>query len=54
MTFIQLTTRLKIFLSGWLLALDMKEGLVEGATVCVKSEVTLTYIKDLYGFQHHV
>ena len=40
-TFTQLITRLKNFLRGWLLVLDLKEGLVECATVCVKSEVIL-------------
>ena len=40
-TFTQLTTRLKNFLRGWLLILGLKEGLVECATVCVKSEVIL-------------
>ena len=30
----------------WLLILDLKEGLVEWATVCVKSEVILFY-KDI-------
>ena len=42
MTFTQLTTRLKNFLRGWLLVLSLKEGLVECATVYVKSEVMLT------------
>ena len=41
-TFTQLTARLKNFLRGWLLVLGLKEGLVECATVCVKSEVILT------------
>ena len=40
-TFTQLTTRLKNFLRGWLLIFGLKEGLVECATVCVKSEVIL-------------
>ena len=43
-TFTQLTARLKNFLSGWLLILGLKEGLVECATVCVKSEVILTTV----------
>ena len=43
-TFTQLTARLKNFLRGWLLVLDLKEGLVEYATVCVKSEVILLTI----------
>ena len=38
-TFTQLTARLKNFLRGWLSALGIKEGLVECATMCVKSEV---------------
>jgi hypothetical protein len=41
MTFTQMTVRLKNFLMGWLLILGLKEGLVECATVCVKSEVIL-------------
>ena len=41
MKFTQLTERLTNFLRGWLLALGIKEGLVECATVCVKSEVIL-------------
>ena len=43
-TFTQLTARLKNFLRGWLLVLRLKEGLVECATVCVKSEVILIMI----------
>ena len=39
--FTQLTERLKNFLRGWLLVLGIKECLVECATLCVKSEVTL-------------
>ena len=42
-TFTQLTARLKNFLRGWLLALDIKEGLVKSATVFIKSEVMLTW-----------
>ena len=42
MTFAQLSARLKNFLRGWLLVLGLKEGLVECATVCVKSVVILT------------
>ena len=42
MTFTQLTTRLKNFLSGWLLFLGLKECLVECATVFVKSVVILS------------
>ena len=37
---ISLTTRLKNFLRGWLLVLGLKEGLVECATVCVRSNFT--------------
>ena len=43
-TFVQLSARLKNFLRGWLLVLDLKEGLVECATGCVKSVVMLTNI----------
>ena len=43
-TFVQLSARLKNFLRGWLLVLVLKEGLVECATVYVKSVVILTYI----------
>ena len=39
-TFTQLTARLKFFM----LVLDIKEGLVEYATVVVKKEVILTYV----------
>ena len=42
-TFFQLSTRLKNFFRGWLLVLGLKEGLVECATVCVKSVVILEY-----------
>ena len=41
----QLTAGLKNFLSRWLLVLDLKEGLIECATVCVKSEVILMNIQ---------
>ena len=41
-TFTQLTATLKNFLRGWLLVLNLKEGLVECATVCVKNEVILS------------
>ena len=40
-TFTQVTSRLKNFLMGWLLVLGLKEGLVECATLCIKSEVML-------------
>ena len=43
MTFTQLTAWLKTFLMDWLLVLSLKEGLVECATVCVKSEVILIF-----------
>ena len=39
--FAQVNSRLMEFLMGWLLVLGQKECLVECATVCVKSEVTL-------------
>ena len=44
-TFVQLSARLKNFLGGWLLVLGIKEGLVECATVCVKSVVILNSMK---------
>ena len=47
MTFVQLSARLKNFSRGWLLVLSIKEGLVECATVCVKSVVILTCTRDL-------
>ena len=47
MTFTQLKARLKSFLNGWLLVLGLKEGLVECATSCIKSEVMLLNI--LFG-----
>ena len=45
-TFTQLTARLKNFLKGWLLVLGLKEGLVECATLCIKSEVILVCIEQ--------
>ena len=45
--FTQVTARFKNFLVGWLLVLSLKEGLVECATVCVKSEVILMYIPQI-------
>ena len=39
-----LTARLKNFLMDWLLVLGLKEGLVECAIVCVKSEVILSWL----------
>ena len=50
MIFTQLTARLKNFLRGWLLVVGLNECLVECATVCVKSEVILTY--NLYVILH--
>ena len=44
-TFAQLSARLKNFLGGWLLILGIKEGLVECATVCVKSVVILVFTR---------
>ena len=44
MTFAQLSARLKNFLRGWLLVLGLKEGLVECATVCIKSVVILVSV----------
>ena len=46
MTFTQLTALLKNFIRDWLLVLDLNEGLVEYATVCIKSEVILTIIDE--------
>ena len=43
-TFTQVTARLKHFIVGWLLVLGLKEGLVECATVCVKSWVILLHL----------
>ena len=47
-TFAQLSARLKNFLGGWLLVLGIKEGLVEYATVCVKSVVILKYNYSIF------
>ena len=47
----QLSKRLKNFLGSWLLVLGIKEGLVECATVCVKSVVILK--KTYLTLQHH-
>ena len=49
-TFVQLSARLKNFLWGWLLVLGIKEGLVECATVCVKSVVILGFLWCSMGF----
>ena len=46
-TFTQLTARLKNFLRVWLLVLGLKEGLVECATVCIKSKVILLNMRAL-------
>ena len=46
-TFAQLSPRLKNFLRGWLLVLVIKEGLIECATVCVKSVVILCLLSTL-------
>ena len=43
MTFTQLNKRLKNFLRGWLLVFGLEEGLVECATLCVKSWVILSF-----------
>ena len=43
-----MSERLKNFLRGWLLVLDIKEGLVECATVCVKSVVILEFMCDVW------
>ena len=48
MTFTQLTARLKKFLRGWLLVLGPNEGLVNCATVCIKSEVILLYMPSTF------
>ena len=48
-TITQQTARLKNFLRGWLLVLRLKEGLVECATVCVKSEVILMILAIMRG-----
>ena len=47
-----MTARLKNFLVGWLLVLGLKEGLVECATVCVKSEVILLHRRTLEKIPH--
>ena len=40
------------FLNGWLLVLGLKECLVECATLCVKSEVILTFVvHQVFHFQ---
>ena len=46
-TFTQVTAILKNFLVGWGLVLGLKEGLVECATVCVKSWVILKKVAEL-------
>ena len=49
-TFAQVNSRLMEFLMEWLLALGLKEFLVECATVCVKSEVQLYNIYQCKAF----
>ena len=51
MTYTQVTARLENFVAGWLLVLGLKEGQVECATVCVKSEVIL-YNYDVCCFKN--
>ena len=54
MAFAQLTARLKNFLRDWLLVLGLKEGLVECATVCVKSVVILAKPNNVpFNHQNH-
>jgi len=52
-TFTQLNTRLKNFLRGWLLVLGLQEGLVECATLCVKSWVILKSLSEALLFAEH-
>ena len=54
-TFTQQTARLKHFLMSWLLFLGVKEGLIERATGCVKSEVILacTAAEKIHENQDH-
>ena len=47
-----MSARLTNFLGGWLLVLGIKEGLVECATVCVKSVVILS-IHDMLIFKQN-
>ena len=49
-TFTQLTARPKNFLMDWLLVLGLEEGLVECATLCLKSWVILTILYIYYKF----
>jgi hypothetical protein len=49
MIFVQVTSRLKEFLIGWLLVLGLKECLVECATVCFKSVVILNDFLNIKG-----
>ena len=51
-TFTQLTTRLKNFLMDWLLVLGLEEGLVECATLCIKSWVILRIHEWVWGNCH--
>ena len=48
-TFTKLNVRLKKYLRDWLLVLDLKECLVECATLCVKSEVILKDVWQMDG-----
>ena len=44
----------KTFLRDWLLVLGLEEGLVECATLCVKSWVILCYVFQYYKVTPHV
>ena len=48
-TFTQVTVRLENFLVDWLLVLNLKEGLVECATVCVQS-----WVKKCFSPTHNL
>ena len=43
---------LKTFLRGWLLVLGLEEGLVECATLCIKSWVILLYLSPKNNVNH--
>ena len=47
MNFTQLTVRLKNLFNGLVVGFGLKEGRVEYATVCVKSDVTLNYMQGI-------
>ena len=49
-TFTQLTARLINFLMDWLLVLGLEKGLVEFATVCLKSWVILISVSNIVEF----